>query len=80
MTEEQIFIRIKEFFISEFEVPNEMIIPEAKLFEDLDLDSIDALDMIAMLEQEADIEIIEEELREIVTIQDVIDYTLKKIS
>ncbi len=72
--------RIKEFFIKEFEIPEEQIVPEAHLFKDLGLDSIDALDMISMLETEADIEVNEEELKSIRTVQDIVDYVMKKIN
>lgn len=79
MTEKEIFGLIKKYFIEEFEIPEEKITPESSMFVDLELDSIDALDMIIMLEKELKMDVDEEELKGIVTIQDVIDYIVKKI-
>jgi len=72
MSEHEIIKFIKEYFVSTFEIPEAQIKPEAHLAEDLGLDSIDALDMSAMLEDELDIQISEEALKGIRTIEDVI--------
>lgn len=80
MKSEEVFEIIKDYFINEFEVPEEKITLEAKLFTDLGLDSIDALDMIGMLESKTDIDVDEEELKKIRTVKDVVDYVVKKLS
>jgi len=49
MTKEQIFIKIKEILASEFEIDGEAIKPEALLYEELDLDSIDAVDLVVKM-------------------------------
>lgn len=79
MDRNEIFSLIKEYFIEEFEIPEEDIKPEAELFTDLELDSIDALDMVSMLESKYEFEIDEEEVKKIRTIQDVIDFIIKNI-
>ncbi len=79
MDRTEIFSLIKEYFIEEFEIPEEDIKPEAELFTDLELDSIDALDMVSMLESKYEFEVDEEEVKKIRTIQDVIDFILKNI-
>ncbi|HOG06494.1 MAG: acyl carrier protein [Syntrophales bacterium] len=79
MSREEVFNLIREFFVEEFEIPDEKVIPEADLFEDLGLDSIDALDMVGMLEARLDIEVLEEELKKIRTIGDVVDYISVKV-
>ena len=50
---------------------------EARLIEDLEVDSLDALDLIFKLEEEFDIEIPQGELP-FVTVQDVINYVQEK--
>ncbi len=80
MKSEEVFEVIKDYFINEFEVPEEKITLEAHLFTDLGLDSIDALDMIGMLESKTDIDVDEEELKKIRTVKDVVDYVVKKLS
>jgi acyl carrier protein len=78
MTKEEAFKLISNYFNEQFEIEHDNIKPDANLFEDLKLDSIDALDMAGMLESELDIEVEEEELMAIRTVQDVVDFLLKK--
>jgi len=56
--------------------PNQ-IQKESRLIEDLEVDSLDALDLIFKLEEEFDIEIPQGELP-FVTVQDVIKYVQEK--
>jgi acyl carrier protein len=79
MKQEDIYQIVTAYFKEQFEIPEEKIKPEANLFEDLGLDSIDALDMIGMLESNLDIEINEEELKKVRTIQDIVNYIVSKI-
>jgi acyl carrier protein len=77
MDSDQLFEAIKKYLIDEFEVPEEKIHPEAHLFDDLELDSIDAVDMAAILEAEMNLEVDEEELKKIRTIKDVITFIVR---
>jgi acyl carrier protein len=78
MTKDEAFALIANYFNEQFEIERDKIKSEANLFEDLKLDSIDALDMAGMLESEFDIEVEEEELMAIRTVQDVVEYLIKK--
>lgn len=51
MTTDEIFVKIKEILISEFEIPADDITPDALLGDDLDLDSIDAIDLIVKMKE-----------------------------
>ena len=79
MEKKEIFDIIKEYFISQFEVQEDKIAMEALLKDDLGLDSIDALDMIGMQEARLDMEIDGEELKNIRTVGDVVEFIYKKI-
>jgi len=74
MEQQEIFALVKKCLVEEFEIPAEKIRPEASLFETLGLDSIDALDMIALLESRMNIEINEQELKKMRTVQHIVDY------
>ena len=50
-----------------------LIKPETKLFEDLDFDSIDAIELILQLEEKYDEKISADKLKSARTIQDVVD-------
>ena len=70
---------MSEYFTVHLEVPTEKITLEANLFKDLGLDSIDALDMIAMLESKLDISVEEDDLKKIKTVNDIIEYILTAV-
>lgn len=78
MNREEAFELVKKYLSGKFEIEEEKIKPKAHLFTDLGLDSIDALDMAGMLEAEMDIEINEEELKKIRTVQDTVNYIVRK--
>jgi acyl carrier protein len=63
-----------EYLAKRFEVAAERIRPESNLFSELGLDSIDALDMLALLDSQWKIKINEEQAKKIRTVQDVVDY------
>jgi len=80
MSRDEILIFVKKYFTDTFEIPENKINLTANLFEDLELDSIDALDMVGMLEAEMNIETDEKELKKIMTVQNVVDYIILKTS
>lgn len=47
--EQKTFDVLKEILEREFDIPSEKITPDARLYDDLDIDSIDAVDMIVQL-------------------------------
>jgi acyl carrier protein len=67
---------IAEFLSQRFGVPVDKIKPEARLFDDLALDSIDALDMLALLEKQHRIRVNEEQARRLRTVEDAVQYVL----
>lgn len=49
MTNDQIFATLSTILQETFAIEPERITPEARLYEDLDIDSIDAVDLIVKL-------------------------------
>lgn len=70
---EELFQWVTEILKREFQFTDEQLHPKAHLIEDLDLDSIDAVDLVARLEEFTEITISEEELKSVQTIEDVVD-------
>jgi len=56
-----------------FEIDPQDIPPEARLYEDLELDSIDAVDMIVHLQKKTGKKIKPETFKSVRTVQDVVD-------
>jgi len=75
-----IFMFLKKYFIQELEIPEDRILPETSLYQDLELDSIDAFNIAGMIEMKMDIEIGDNDLKKIVSIQDIVDYIVDHIS
>ncbi|MCU6665039.1 MAG: acyl carrier protein [Leclercia sp.] len=75
MTTEQdaIYQEVTSLLINLFELAPQDITPEARLYEDLDLDSIDAVDMVVNLQKKTGIKIKPETFKSVRTVQDVVD-------
>lgn len=73
MDKQQIFNEIKTAMVRLFEIPEDSITPEAKLFEDLELDSIDAVDLIVHLQKIIKKKVNPEDFKTVRTIGDVVD-------
>ena len=72
MTRDEIFAKLTEYLNEVFEVPPEKITRDARLFEDLDLDSIDAVDLAIKLQEMTGRRIKPEEFKSVRTVGDVI--------
>lgn len=73
MTQDEIYEKLKEFLIELFEIAPEQISLDAQLAEDLDLDSIDAVDLILKLQEFTGRKVSAEQFRTVRTVRDVID-------
>ena len=73
MTKEEIFLKIKEILTGEFEIEEASVTPQAKLYQELDLDSIDAVDLLVKMKTYVQGKIEPDQFKKAVTIQDVID-------
>ena len=73
MTREEILACVLDVLRSDFEVAAEAAVPSARLGEDLDLDSIDAVALAARLEQETGLLLKEDRLKRLITVQDIVD-------
>lgn len=70
---EQILEMLSKILVDEFEVDAEAITPEASLYEDLDLDSIDAVDLVIKLQQLTGKKIQPDEFKSVRTVNDVVN-------
>jgi acyl carrier protein len=72
-TKEQVFDEVRAVMKGELGLSVEAVVPEADLIEDLDLDSIDLVDLAATLEERLALSFRTEELASVRLIQDVVD-------
>lgn len=71
MTKEEIFEEIKAILVKDFECEEGAVTPEARFREDLDFDSIDAVDLIVRLQNRTGIKVKAEDFQSIRTLGDV---------
>ncbi len=72
-SKEEIYDKLCEILEDEFEIDKSLMKMEANLFTDLDLDSIDAVDLAVRLQQFTDKRISPEEFKQIRTLNDVVE-------
>lgn len=72
-SKEEIYDKLCEILEEEFEIDKALLNSDANLFTDLDLDSIDAVDLAVRLQQFTDKRISPEEFKQIRTLNDVVE-------
>src|SRR5882762_10388103 len=80
VSKDEIFKRLRDLLVEGFELRDEQIVPTARLIDDLELDSLDLVDFAVRLEQQVDLEIAEDELKGIKTVQDIVDLAYQKLN
>nr|WP_099130786.1 acyl carrier protein [Xenorhabdus ehlersii] len=73
METQAIFQEVSQLLVQLFELSPEDITPESRLYEDLELDSIDAVDMVVHLQKKTGRKIKPEAFKSVRTVQDVVD-------
>jgi acyl carrier protein len=73
-----VYDKIKKLIVEELSVDEALITPEARLVEDLGADSIDAVELIMTVEDTFSIEISDEVLQSIKTVNDLVSYIESK--
>jgi acyl carrier protein len=79
LSKEEILSRLTRVLVDTFELDPGDIRPTANLIEDLDLDSIDLIDLAVQLEEETGLDLEEAELKQIRIVQDVVDLVQRKV-
>jgi acyl carrier protein len=73
LSRDEIYQKLAGYLEDMFEVPREKVSLEARLVEDLDLDSIDLVDLIVQLQEITSRKFNPEEFKSVRTVGDVLD-------
>lgn len=73
MSKDELLARLTALMVEHFEIERDRIRPAARLYEDLDIDSIDAVDMVAQLRPLLGKRLQPEVFKSVRTVQDVVD-------
>jgi acyl carrier protein len=72
MERSEIVRQVNEVFLDDFEMEQDQLVPEANLFLELGLDSLDVVDLVVALQKKFDVSIRDDErIRDIRTLNDL---------
>ena len=74
MDDGNIFERLKKLIVELLEVDETKVVPEASFIDDLEADSLDLIEFITAAEDAFGIEIPDEDVEKIQTVQDAVNY------
>ncbi len=73
MDRDAILAKVREILAKQFEIPPEKVVPEAQLYTDLGLDSIDAVDLVVTLQDMAGRKVDADRFRTIRSVDQLVD-------
>jgi acyl carrier protein len=77
LTEQEILSGLREILDEVAGVPADQVTPEKTFIDDLDIDSLSMVEIAIAAQDKFGVEIPDERLAELTTVQDVIDYVLR---
>ncbi len=80
MTRTEIEEKVKAFLIDDLEIEEENIFPEAKLKEDMGIDSLDYVDIVVIVEKNFGFKIKPQDMTAVKTLSQFYDYIESKVA
>ena len=80
MTRTEIEEKVQAFLIDDLEIEEENIFPDAKLKEDMGIDSLDYVDIVVIVEKNFGFKIKPEEMANVKTLSQFYDYIETKVA
>lgn len=72
-TREEILNEIEAIFVDQFDIAGADVAPDARLYDDLDIDSIDAVDLMVALKERSGKKLDPEVFKQVRTVGDIVD-------
>ena len=79
-TRDDIFNTLRDALVELFELPPERVTPDANLYQDLEIDSIDAVDLIDHIKRQTGKKIAAEEFKAVRTVGDVVEAVFQVVN
>jgi acyl carrier protein len=79
-TREDVFAHLRDILVELFEIDPDKITPESNLYTDLDIDSIDAVDLVIKLKDYTGQKIQPQQFKHVRTVNDVVDAVVAILS
>lgn len=71
---------VRKFLLEDLEIDEDKVFPEAKLKEDMGIDSLDYVDIVVLVERNFGFKIKPEEMAEVKTMAQFVDYIKSKVA
>ena len=78
MTEQEIRQILTDTLVNLFEIDAARIKPEANLYEDLEIDSIDAIDLLDHIKRQTGYKLMTDDFKSVRTVEDIVQAVLKQ--
>jgi len=79
MQSSEIYELLRSALVELFEIEPERISPQALIYEDLEIDSIDAIDLIDHIKRQTGHRLAPEDFKSVRTLQDIVDCVARKV-
>jgi len=76
---EELFKKVAEMISEKLNVPIEDIDEDSHIIEDLGADSLDAFDLVMIIEDEFGLKLDDDEIERMLTVKDILDLLMEKI-
>lgn len=76
---QEVELKVKEFLIEELEIEEDAIYPDAKLKEDMNIGSLELVDVVVFVENEFGFKIEPQEFKKIITFSQFCEYLWKRV-
>ena len=80
MSRQEIEEKVRNFLVEDLEIEEDKIAPEARLKEDMGVDSLDFVDIVVIVEKNFGFKIKPEEMAGIITLSQFCDYIESKVA
>ncbi|WP_298043410.1 acyl carrier protein [uncultured Campylobacter sp.] len=79
MSKDEIFEILKKALVDLFEIDESKVVPEARIYEDLQIDSIDAIDLVDYVKKNTGYKLMPDDFKNIQTLGDIVDAVAAKL-
>ncbi len=73
VTREAVFGQVRDAFVDLFDIEPERVTEDARLYEDLEIDSIDAVDLLDRVKRQSGLQLSASDFRSVRTVRDLVE-------
>jgi acyl carrier protein len=77
MSRDDVVLKVNDFLVDEFELDLEQLVPDALMKEDLDIESLDFVDIAVIIERDFGLKVTSEQMLKIRKLEDLYNFILE---